>query len=276
MNTSIAHISDTHFGTEVAEVVAALRETLITLNPDILILSGDITQRAHVQQFKAASDFVESLPIKTKLAVPGNHDIPLFNLFERFLTPYKHYQNAFGARETTWHNEDLGIVCYDATHPMRHKMGKLEPKALLRGIEELKKTMPKDAVILACAHQPLVTSWEEDKRETLINREETAKLWAEAGVDIVMSGHVHVPILTTTRKRFPELSRHFVLAGAGTAVSHRVRSGAPNSFNMLNIANENAAKSVQISQYEFVAGNPMFSKAKHIRFHSVNGSWEKI
>ena len=275
MNTSIAHISDTHFGTEVPEVADAVRQTLINLKPDILILSGDITQRARTNQFQAAVDFVESLPIKTKLAVPGNHDIPLFNLLERFLTPYKNYENAFGARETIWHNENIGIVCYDATHPMRHKMGKLEPQALLRGVRELKKTLPPEAIIIACAHQPLATSWEEDKSETLIHRDETARLWAEEEVDIVMSGHVHVPIFATTHKRFPDLNRHFVLVGAGTAVSHRVRSGAPNSFNLLNVTNENGAKILRVSQYEFMTNKPQFVKAKEPQFHFVNGEWIK-
>ena len=81
--TLIAHISDTHFGTEVEEVVCAVKNTLAHIKPDITILSGDITQRALENEFSAAKDFLDSLYGNVKIAIPGNHDIPLYNIFQR-------------------------------------------------------------------------------------------------------------------------------------------------------------------------------------------------
>lgn len=276
MSTRIVHISDTHFGTEIPAVVKALGEAVQTIRPDVVVLSGDITQRAHVGQFKAAADFMASLPAPTKLVIPGNHDIPLFNLALRFLSPYRNYSDAFGARESTWCNEDVGFVCYDATSPSRHKMGKLLSKPVLRGIAELKNSLLKGAVVIACAHQPLVTSWAEDTGEVLINRQETARLWAEHGVDIALSGHVHVPLLTTTHMTFPELPRHFILSGAGTAVSHRVRAGAPNSFNVMDITREEHGPLVEISQYNFDKASSVFQKIRDTRFRQIDQDWQPL
>lgn len=273
--TIIVHISDTHFGTEVLPVLDALKQSMEALQPDIVILSGDITQRARTLQFKAAADFMASLPAKTKLVVPGNHDIPLFNIFARFLTPYGHYQKAFGAREYSWHGEDIGIVCYDATSRFRHTRGQLTPRAVLSQINIIKKHLNPGAILIACAHQPLVTAWPQDANETLINRDETARLWSENHIDIVLSGHVHVPLLTTTHKAFPNLSRHFILAGAGTAISHRIRPGAPNSFNVITCLSKENTPSIFVSHYSFETETSRFIAMHPVHFMRTEQGWHE-
>ena len=90
--TTLLHISDMHFGTEQPLVVAALRALALANKPDVLIVSGDITQRATPTEFAEAKAFCDSLQAGHLLAVPGNHDIPLFNLFARALQPYGHYR----------------------------------------------------------------------------------------------------------------------------------------------------------------------------------------
>src|SRR5437868_4949782 len=92
----LLHISDTHFGTEEAPVVSALQTLAHDLKPDALILSGDITQRALSAQFEAARQFCESLHVPQLLALPGNHDIPLYNVLLRVAAPYRKYAAAFG------------------------------------------------------------------------------------------------------------------------------------------------------------------------------------
>src|SRR3954471_13501017 len=91
----LLHISDTHFGTEDPVVVLALQALAQELRADALILSGDITQRARAAQFKAAREFCESLRIPKMLTLPGNHDIPLYNLLAPIAMPYRGYQKAF-------------------------------------------------------------------------------------------------------------------------------------------------------------------------------------
>lgn len=92
----VLHISDTHFGTEREPVVHALHALADTLRPDLVVLGGDITQRARRGQFAAARRFIQALQ-RPVLAVPGNHDIPLFNLAARLFDPYGNYRRALGA-----------------------------------------------------------------------------------------------------------------------------------------------------------------------------------
>ena len=109
--TTLLQISDTHFGTEQPAVVAALEAHVREHGADVLILSGDITQRARREQFAAAKTFVERLEsygIPRTLVIPGNHDLPLYNVFARFLTPYGNYRRHFGQDlEPSFENDEL-------------------------------------------------------------------------------------------------------------------------------------------------------------------------
>jgi len=91
MMSTIAHLSDIHFGRVDSTVVDALIDTLTAVAPDLVALSGDLTQRARSGQFRAARRFLDRLP-RPLLVVPGNHDVPLFNLAARFLDPFGGYQ----------------------------------------------------------------------------------------------------------------------------------------------------------------------------------------
>lgn len=271
--TIIAHISDTHFGTEVGEVVSAVKLALEGIKPEITILSGDITQRAQPEQFTAAKQFFDSLPGEVKIAIPGNHDIPLYNVFARFLMPYNNYKETFGPRENAWSNGKLGIVAVDATSPYRHTHGKIRNEILRKNLQKIRQGIEGDGLLMAVAHQPLLTALPEDVDEVLIGAGETAKILEEFKVDIVLSGHVHFPIITTTKAAFPNLQRHFILAGAGTAVSRRIRSGAPNSFNIINFKNA----FVEVTKYEFEQNALKFvAHAPCVFGHRADGGWCKV
>ncbi|MGZ5269625.1 MAG: metallophosphoesterase [Ramlibacter sp.] len=83
----LLHISDTHFGTEQPKVAAALLALAHERRPDLLVYSGDMTQRAREVEFAAARAFCQELGIARMLALPGNHDIPLFDVFARAMHP---------------------------------------------------------------------------------------------------------------------------------------------------------------------------------------------
>lgn len=266
--TTIVQISDTHFGTEVPEVVDVIKQAIAGVRPDILILSGDVTQRAHKNQFQAAKAFMDSVDAHTKIVIPGNHDIPLFNLFARFLLPYANYKKAFGARESVSCVGKIGIIGYDATSPFRHTDGKLESAALKRLAGKARYMLPEDGILVACAHQPLWTAWPEDISEAMIDRAKTAALFSEYQIDIVLSGHVHVPLITTTRDVYPELKRHFILSGAGTAISHRVRPGAPNSFNVISIG-----EAIHIAKHVFDPSTSSFVPGALKGFSRSHSGW---
>ena len=94
--TRLLHISDPHFGTVQRPVADALRRLAAAQQPSVLVLSGDITQRARASEFAEARAFCDELAVPAFLSVPGNHDIPLFNLARRALSPYSRYLAQFG------------------------------------------------------------------------------------------------------------------------------------------------------------------------------------
>lgn len=267
--TVIVQLSDTHFGTELPEVASAAREAIHDIRPDLIVLSGDITQRARPSQFRAARRFMASLPDAPQLFIPGNHDLPLYNVPMRLLAPYHQYQRYFGARNQIWCNGEVGVVGIDATSPLRHTEGKLHFRKVTRLVEETRRKLPPDALLVACIHQPLQTAWPEDCHNLLIQTDDTARLLSRLQVDVMLSGHVHVPLLTTTRQNFPWLPRHFVMGGAGTSLSHRVRRGVPNSFNELRIRD----KRVAIVEHRFDRESGRFLPAPEAGFYPGDDGW---
>ena len=124
--TAILHISDTHFGTEQEAVVAALLRFAGERHFDAVVISGDITQRARRGQFDKARAFVERLKQTRVLTIPGNHDIPLFNLPARMLAPYAGYRRVFGSDLEPEHDSNgVLIVGVNTTSPARHVDGEV-------------------------------------------------------------------------------------------------------------------------------------------------------
>ena len=272
--TRIVHLSDTHFGTELPDVVTALQQAVAELQPHIVLLTGDITQRAHRGQFQAAKDFLDQLPVQTKLVIPGNHDIPLFNVFARLLTPYAAYQRAFGNRESVWYGDGIGIIGFDTTCRLRHTRGALDTEHLTRRVRDARAKLGNEALLIACVHQPLYTAWPEDYANVLLNAEATAQAFSALQVDVVLSGHVHVPLMTTSRVAFPALDWDFLLVGAGTAVSHRTRPSAPNSFNVIT-ANTAAdgVRTLMLTRFDFDAGVGKFIASAEMQGICQEGGW---
>ena len=130
--TVLLQISDPHFGTEQAPVVEALVALARQQRPDLLVLSGDITQRARPAQFRAARSFMDRLggPL---LAIPGNHDIPLLNLWARWKTPYAQHCAAFGAElEPVFRSADVLVIGVNTTRAYRHANGEVSPAQIDR------------------------------------------------------------------------------------------------------------------------------------------------
>lgn len=229
---TLLQISDPHFGTEQRSVVEALRELAQSLRPEIVVLSGDITQRARRSQFEAARTFAAGLgaPI---VAVPGNHDIPLFNLAARIFFPYANYMRAFGCNlEPEYESTAFLVVCTNTTRPARHKDGEISLEQIARVSERLRRAA-QEQVRIVVTHQPVLVIRKEDEANLLHGYEAAVRAWSQAGADIVMGGHIHLPYIRSLRDRFGDLPRRTWSVQAGTAVSRRVRGNVPNSVNVL-------------------------------------------
>lgn len=224
----VLQISDPHFGTEKPLVAKALIELSQQQKPDLVILSGDITQRARAKQFAAARAFVDRLGAPV-LAIPGNHDIPLLDLWARFRHPYAEHIAAFGNDlEPVHSSHDLLVVSVNTTRPYRHKNGEVSAPQIERVEAQLKFARAAQLRIVV-VHQPVAVTRDEDMPNLLRGRKAALARWSAAGADIVMGGHIHLPYVL----QIPDLARPMWAVQAGTAVSSRTRQGVPNSVNLL-------------------------------------------
>jgi 3',5'-cyclic AMP phosphodiesterase CpdA len=230
----LLHLSDTHFGTEQAPVVAALRSLVRERHPDVLVFSGDVTQRARASEFAAAQRLCAELDIPRMLALPGNHDIPLFNVVGRALRPYANYLEAFGPRlETTLDLDDFLVIGVNTTRASRHKNGEVSPQQVQRVVGELHKARNRQLRVVV-THQPADVIREEDEDDRLRGAEPALQAWSAAGADLVLGGHIHLPYIKDLRDRPQPTPRAMWCVQAGTAVSTRVRWGTHNSVNMIH------------------------------------------
>ena len=232
----LLHFSDPHFGTEQPAVVDALLRLVRDQQPRSAILSGDITQRARVQEFAAARRFVDSLALPT-LCLPGNHDIPLFDLWARLFKPYARYRGAFGEPlesriESLIETPDLLAIGVNTTRWWRHKDGEVSDAQIEAVAQRLRNASAKQLRIVA-THQPVHVTKQRDEKNRLHHHEAAIRAWSAAGVDLILGGHIHLPYFRSLRAQHLDLPREVWAIQAGTALSSRIRFEAPNSVNLI-------------------------------------------
>ena len=230
--STILQISDTHFGTEQPGVVEALLQLAKEHSPDLLVLSGDVTQRARITQFKAAIAFLRRMPVENQLVLPGNHDIPLFNVLGRLLAPYRNFQRSFGSdMEPEFESEELLVLGVNTTRPSRHTVGEVSAEQIDRVSRRLRAAGAAQLRVVV-AHQPVRATRDSDIKNLLLNHQSAIHAWSEAGADLILGGHIHLPHVRPL-KEVHDLPRTFWSVLAGTAVSRRVRGDVPNSVNLI-------------------------------------------
>ncbi len=224
----LLHISDTHFGTEIPEMVEALVALATQQGPEIVVLSGDITQRARPVQFRAAKTFVDRLGAPV-LAIPGNHDIPLFDLWTRVTRPYAHYAAVFGADlGPVYSSPDFLVLGVNTTRAWRHKNGEVSAAQIDHVARRLRAASPKQLRIVVI-HQPAAVAEACDRPDLLRGHATALQTWSDAGADLVLGGHVHTPYTLAQQN----VAGRIWVVQAGTALSSRAPPGIPNSVNIL-------------------------------------------
>jgi 3',5'-cyclic AMP phosphodiesterase CpdA len=232
--STLIQISDPHFGTEQPAVVSALLALVSQAKPEAAVLSGDITQRARRAQFAAARKFVDQLEVRHTLVIPGNHDIPLFNVAARALFPYAGFNRVFGpVLEPRLDCAGFQLIGVNTTRPSRHKDGEISSEQVEQVARELQPA-PANRLRIVVTHQPVYVPRSRELHNRVHGHFKAVTAWAAAGADIIMGGHIHLPYVASLRDHFPEVSRRCWVVQGGTAVSHRVRPNHPNSVNLVH------------------------------------------
>lgn len=263
----LAHISDTHFGTEDPPVCAALRASLLAAAPDLVVLSGDVTQRARRAQFRAARAFIDSLAPLTVMALPGNHDLPLFDWAARLLVPFGEYRRAIAHQlAPTRTAAGFAVVGVNSTRLLRHKHGAL-PADVVEGVAQRLAALAAPAFRVVALHHPLEIVADADRRNRVRGAEAALAAWTAAGADLFLGGHIHLPYCVPAG---PAAARAVALQ-AGTAVSTRRRGGRPNSYHLVRFGTE-GGRSMAIEQLDYL-GAQGFRPLRRWRADFGDGGW---
>jgi 3',5'-cyclic AMP phosphodiesterase CpdA len=267
----LAHLSDLHFGRVDPAAVEGLARSLEDARPDLVVVSGDFTQSARTEEFRAARAFLDRLPAPT-FAVPGNHDLPQWNPVERLARPYDRYRRFIGRElEPAWSDAELGLVGLKSPRRLPHNLnraaGRVGERQLERVLARL-DAMPPELVRVVVVHHPLLLPEVPPRRPLPVHAftrgaGRALAAFARHRVRLVLSGHLHLsysrrhepmsegpPTVALTEAGAAEIEAPTLptpsgplIVQAATATSTRLRD-EPNAYNLITIDGDRIAVEV--------------------------------
>ncbi|MBU3118673.1 metallophosphoesterase family protein [Acinetobacter soli] len=230
----LLHLSDLHFGTEKQECLDAIAAFCREHEPEVIVVSGDLTQRARFTQFYSCKQFLDSLGIPY-MVIPGNHDIPLYHLWNRFFSPFVRYQFFFGALEPTIETEHFYVIGVNSIRRRYHTRGYISLEQIQK-TNELLKRGPAHKLKLVTLHQPFYTPPDEPHgiKDCPVLGRMALNNWSKSGLFGVLHGHLHKTAVYDLNQIYDLQAAHPVYdIHAGTATSYRLYKSLPNSFNVI-------------------------------------------
>ncbi len=228
---TIVHISDIHFGRVDYAVVESLIVKINEIKPDLVVISGDLTQRARSVQFIEARAFLDKLPTP-QIVVPGNHDIPMDNVFARFAAPLEKYKKYItDDLQPFFSDAEIAVVGINTARSLTIKDGRINEQQIA-AIRERLCRLPDEMLKVVVTHHPFDLPEGFDD-EVVGGAERAMRKLADCGADLFLAGHIHVSHIGSTATRYKlETGQSALVVQAGTATSTRGR-GEANSFNVI-------------------------------------------
>jgi 3',5'-cyclic AMP phosphodiesterase CpdA len=265
----IVHLSDIHFGRIDPATVPPLAAAIQRISPDLLAVSGDLTLRARRTEFAQAREFLDALPVR-RLVVPGNHDVPLYNVFTRFAMPLARYTHAItDDLSPMYRDEEMIVVGVNTARSWTWGEGRINT-GQVDGIVSHLSGAPRDLIRIVVTHHPFdLPEGVHEKR--LLGRAvmAMAKL-AAAGADLFLAGHLHISHIGHTAERYNIEGHSALIVQAGT-VSTRSRGEQP-SFNVLRIERP----TISVERLVWDPQRLEFGELKASRFVHTDSGWRDM
>lgn len=264
---TLLHISDLHFGPPfLPRVGEALLRIAPKLHAGAIVISGDLTQRAKREQFVRAREFLDRLPDVPQIVVPGNHDVPLYRVRERFFDPHGLYREIVCDKlDNVHHFDGAVIVALDSTDPRRAITNGTIRSQQLDFCTQAFSAAPEDATKIVVAHHHFAPAPDYERDQTMRNARRAVNRFVDLGVDLILGGHLHRAYIGNTLDIAPgkHRDRGIIIVQSGTTTSRRgrAREREKNSFNLIQIGPE----MVYITHYMYFDENDAFGPiSRHI------------
>ena len=264
---TIVHLSDLHFGRLDTRIIPPLVERIVSIQPDVIAVSGDLTQRARVSQFRQASTFLEGLRFPT-VVVPGNHDVPLFNVAARLFDPFGGYRRWISMDlEPAYIDDEVAVIGLNSARALiTGGRGRLNMTQVDAAVERL-RPLPPQPIKVIVTHHPFDVP-EGFASAHLVGRAAMAmRHFAQAGADLFLAGHLHVSHVGHTADRY-DIGGHSALVVQAGTLSTRGR-GELNTFNVLRIARPE----MTIERYSWENGGRAFEQSFTGTFRHTPEGW---
>ena len=267
---TIVHLSDLHFGRIDEATIGPVTRAVEAARPDLVAVSGDLTQRAREEQFAAARKFLDALP-RPQVVVPGNHDVPLYRVWERFLAPLDNYRRHISRDlEPFYADDEVAVLGLNTARSLTFKNGRVNERQVAR-VRELLCPFPDEVIKIIVTHHPF--DLPEGRHESdLVGRARMAmEALARCGADLLLAGHLHVAHTGRTAERYQISGHSALVVQAGTATSTRHR-GEANSFNVLRIRHPH----VQVERLVWSPERGEFALASAETFEHRPDGWARM
>jgi 3',5'-cyclic AMP phosphodiesterase CpdA len=241
---TIAHISDLHFGRHNEKAATSLLSSVREAQPDIIVITGDLTQRGRRAQFKSARAFIEELP-RPILVVPGNHDIPLYDLAERFLGRLARYRRYISSElHPFFADSEIAVLGLNTARSATFANGRISYEQAA-AVGRIFADVPAGRFKVLATHHPLVAASGAENSAVVGRAAVALDAITKAGIQLVLAGHHHQAFSGGLPGSEPVAGRSILVVQAGTAISTRLRA-EPNSYNLLSIEPAHVSCTVRV------------------------------
>jgi 3',5'-cyclic AMP phosphodiesterase CpdA len=264
---TLVHLSDLHFGRVNDALIQPLISVIAQIQPGLIAVSGDLTQRARPEQFQQARAFLRALPLP-QIIVPGNHDVPLYNIYGRFVQGLARYRRYITEDlEPFYSDAEVAVLGVNTARAFAFKGGRINAAQLAR-VQQHLCPLSDDVLKIIVTHHPFDLPGRSTDRALLGRSRMAMERLAACGIDLFLAGHLHISQAGPTPLRFQTARYAALIIQAGTATSTRGR-GEVNAFNVVRID----PPTVVVERFTWQPGRRLFIASASDSFRRTSTGW---